>query len=203
MKTLLIELMNWFQQTGYRKASYDRLLSYLPSATDYNQLNDLVNNYEDYLRPAKLKGGYPGLALLEHVYPNRVLTEQGTPAPEPLTYAPPVPAPLLDPIEPVIDYTRPLTAPMVRPTTIEAEIQDEYYRNLGSALKTPDGPAANVTLCVLVLKNGFVIVGKSACVSRANFDEEIGKHLAREDAIKQLWPFMGFRLADTLTSEHG
>jgi hypothetical protein len=84
----------------------------------------------------------------------------------------------------------------VTPNAVEREIVNEYYRNLGSALKVPDGPAGNVTLCVLILRNGFVIIGKSACVDSRNFNEELGQQLAREDAIKQVWPFLGFRMAD-------
>lgn len=212
MKTLLIELMNWFQQTGYRKASFDRLLGILPSATDYNQLNELVNTYDEYLRPAKLKGGYPGLALLEDAYPYRILQNEGDvvaavekpllDVPTPVTgWAPPIPCPTTAgqvlTQSPCIQDAPVRTAPTVTPAAIAAEIVSEHYRNLGSALKQPDtSPTNNVTLCVLVLRNGFVMVGKSACVNAENFNEEMGKQLAREDAIRQIWPLLGFRMAD-------
>lgn len=205
MKTLLIELMNWFQLTGYRKASFDRLLGILESAKDYNQMNDLLNEYPHYFRSATLKGGFPGIALLENVYPYRVLQNEGATTvvanAEPLLVMPTIPAPAIPfPTQPsdydvVVDLAPP-AAPMVQPTAMDAEIQSEHYRNLGSALKLPDSPAGNVTLCVLILKNGFVIVGKSACVNSANFNEETGKRLAREDAIKQITPFLGWRMAD-------
>jgi hypothetical protein len=106
----------------------------------------------------------------------------------------PAPAPTFVPdITPV--------APTVTENAVEAEIVNEYYRNLGSALKVPNGPVGNVTLCVLELRNGFVIIGKSACVNAANFNADTGQRLAREDAVKQVWPFLGFRLADTRMSE--
>lgn len=35
-------------------------------------------------------------------------------------------------------------------------------------------------------------------VSEHYFDAEIGKRIARENAIEQLWPLLGFRLADKL-----
>lgn len=55
-----------------------------------------------------------------------------------------------------------------------------------------------LTFCVLVLRNGFTVVGKSACVSAENFDAELGRKIAREDAINQLWPLMGYALADRI-----
>jgi hypothetical protein len=64
-------------------------------------------------------------------------------------------------------------------------------------VKAPEGSSLyNVTLCILELRNGFVIIGKSACVDSRNFDEDLGRQLAREDAVKQVWPYLGFRLAD-------
>jgi hypothetical protein len=49
-------------------------------------------------------------------------------------------------------------------------------------------------VCVLILRNGFTVVGTSACASPANFNEEIGRRLARERAIDQVWPLMGYDL---------
>lgn len=59
-------------------------------------------------------------------------------------------------------------------------------------------PLDLLTICILVLRNGFVVIGKSAPASPENFDEEKGKTFAREDAIRQLWPLMGFSLRDRL-----
>jgi len=55
-----------------------------------------------------------------------------------------------------------------------------------------------LSLCILVLKNGYTIVGKSAPASAENFNAELGKRLAYEDAIRQIWPLMGFALRDRL-----
>lgn len=107
------------------------------------------------------------------------------------------------------------TAPRVTPADLEAEIHSEHYftgeegvlgaykangdRYIGSM---PDNFSAKtlplLTLCVLVLKNGIKLVGESACISAENFDAEIGRRLAREDALRKLWPLLGFRLADRL-----
>jgi hypothetical protein len=48
------------------------------------------------------------------------------------------------------------------------------------------------------LKNGFTILGRSACVDPANFDIEIGRHYARKDAEKQLWQLEGYLLQNAL-----
>lgn len=48
------------------------------------------------------------------------------------------------------------------------------------------------TACVLTLGNGFEIVGTSACVDVNDFDEEIGRHYAKVEAIKKLDELAGF-----------
>jgi hypothetical protein len=55
-----------------------------------------------------------------------------------------------------------------------------------------------LSLCLLVMRNGFTVVGKSAPASPENFDAELGCKLAYEDCIRQLWPLMGFALRDKL-----
>ncbi len=57
-----------------------------------------------------------------------------------------------------------------------------------------------LSLCILVMSNGFTVVGTSAPASPANFDAEFGKKLAYEDCIRQLWPLMGFSLRDRLAA---
>ena len=50
------------------------------------------------------------------------------------------------------------------------------------------------TICVLTLINDFEVVGSSACVDRANFDEKIGKEYAFEKAFEKLWELEGYSL---------
>ena len=52
-----------------------------------------------------------------------------------------------------------------------------------------------LTFCVLVLRNGFTVTGESACVSPENFDAQIGRDIARKNAVEKMWPLMGFKLA--------
>lgn len=55
-----------------------------------------------------------------------------------------------------------------------------------------------LTICILVLRNGFTIIGKSAPADAANFNPELGLKFAREDAIRQAWPLMGYVLREKL-----
>lgn len=55
-----------------------------------------------------------------------------------------------------------------------------------------------LTICVVVLQNGYTIIGHSACASKENFDEDIGRRLAKEDCIRQMWPLMGYNLRQAL-----
>lgn len=56
-----------------------------------------------------------------------------------------------------------------------------------------------LSICILVMKNGFTVIGKSAPASPENFNAELGRKLAYEDAIRQLWPLMGFALRQKLS----
>lgn len=53
-----------------------------------------------------------------------------------------------------------------------------------------------LTICVIVLKNGFTFVGTSCFVDTEAFDAEVGKKIARERAVEQVWAFPGFRARD-------
>ena len=106
--------------------------------------------------------------------------------------------------------------PRVTPADIEANIVSEHYftaadgRAGALAAETYVGrekPEANeadliplklLTFCVLVLKNGFTVTGESACASPENFNAEIGRKIARENAVNKIWPLLGFALRQRL-----
>ena len=104
-----------------------------------------------------------------------------------------------------------LTAPRVTPADIEKAIASEFYFTaaegvLGeSQLGTrPTGRAESLnrlTFCVLVLDNGFTVTGESACASPENFDAELGRKIARQNAVAKIWPLLGFRLRDKLLAQ--
>lgn len=100
-----------------------------------------------------------------------------------------------------------LTAPRVMPADIEANIVDECYFNAAHAIAYNDGgptvvppaPTALVTICVLVLRNGHRIVGvNEGPVSADNFDAELGRKVARQKAIDQVWPLLGYLFREQL-----
>lgn len=101
-----------------------------------------------------------------------------------------------------------LTAPRVTPADIEAEIVAEFtfVAKTGAQYGAIYGDAKQLarleelTFCVLVLRNGFTVTGESACVSPENFDAEIGRMIARQNAVEKIWPLLGFRLRDQLAS---
>ena len=105
-------------------------------------------------------------------------------------------------------------APRVTIDQIEDEIVDEYYftaeegvegsyRAAGKA-RCPAFELKLLTFCVLVLRNGYVVTGESACASPENFDAELGRKIARQNACAKIWPLLGFRLRDRLhtAAEH-
>jgi hypothetical protein len=96
-----------------------------------------------------------------------------------------------------------LTAPRVTPADIEANIASEHYFTAADALAGTfhegiSQPLYLLTFCVLVLRNGFTVTGESACASPENFDAEIGRKIARQNAIEKMWPLMGFNLKQKL-----
>jgi hypothetical protein len=59
---------------------------------------------------------------------------------------------------------------------------------------------STLSICILVMRNGFTVIGKAAPASPQNFNRELGKQYAYEDAVRQLWPLMGYALRDRLAA---
>lgn len=57
----------------------------------------------------------------------------------------------------------------------------------------------HMTICVLMTENGYAIVGKSAPADADNYNEELGRKFAREDAIRQMWPLEAYLLRERLS----
>lgn len=103
------------------------------------------------------------------------------------------------------------TAPRVTPADIEANIASEHYFTAGDGFAgaasltieqggtiSPPEQLDLLTFCVLILRNGFTVTGESACASPENFDAEIGRKVARQNAVGKVWPLMGYVLKDKL-----
>jgi sRNA-binding carbon storage regulator CsrA len=82
-----------------------------------------------------------------------------------------------------------LTAPRITPGAIDAQIVGEAYHIFSGT---------TVTVCCLKLKNGFTTVGESACASVENFNEEIGRKLAKENARNKIWQLEGYLLRERI-----
>lgn len=106
------------------------------------------------------------------------------------------------------------TAPRVTPQYIESIITSEHYFTAAQGdhqakeddllinpepyvEATPDSLHL-LTFCVLMLKNGFTVTGESACASPENFDAEIGRKIARQNAVNKIWLLEGYLLKQSL-----
>lgn len=102
----------------------------------------------------------------------------------------PVVDPGPDPIEQEIQ-AKADKAPRVTPDEVQREIAHETYTVL---------PSGRVTICELTLRNGFTVRGESAVVFIDNFNAEIGCKIARQNAEKEVYQLLGFRLRDRLSA---
>lgn len=85
-----------------------------------------------------------------------------------------------------------LNAPRLTPADIDSKILGaDYHRFNGTT----------VTICCLYLANGFTVTGESACASPENFDEEIGRKIARDNAREKIWQLEGYLLRQRLHDE--
>lgn len=78
----------------------------------------------------------------------------------------------------------PLTVTMEH---LESAIVDEQYLTTGV-----------MTICVLTLKNGFLVTGESACASPEKYNEKLGREYARRAAVQHIWPLEGYLLKQRL-----
>lgn len=81
-----------------------------------------------------------------------------------------------------------LTAPRVTVEQIEDCIESEEYHIFGGIL----------TVCCLWLTNGFMVTGESACASPENFNLDLGKKIARDNAKQKIWALEGYLLKQCL-----
>ena len=112
------------------------------------------------------------------------------------------------------------TAARVTPADIEANIVSEHYFTAGDGYAgalsiseefaekqdaerviNPPEQLDLLTFCVLVLRNGFIVTGESACASPENFDADIGRKVARQNAVQKIWPLMGYELRSKLAAQ--
>jgi hypothetical protein len=87
--------------------------------------------------------------------------------------------------------TKGLNAPRLTTALIDAQIVGEAYHVF---------PGTTMTVCALTLRNGFVTIGESAAASPENFDEAIGRRIARDNARNKIWALEGYLLRSKLAA---
>jgi hypothetical protein len=85
-----------------------------------------------------------------------------------------------------------LNAPRLTPELIDAAIVGEDYHVF---------PDTTLTVCCLTLQNGFTVTGESAAASPENFDREVGKKVARDNARNKIWQLEGYLLKEKLYTQ--
>ena len=85
-----------------------------------------------------------------------------------------------------------LTAPRVTPERLEEVIVSEQYHVF---------PNTTFTACLLTLKNGYTVLGESACASPENFNAELGRKIARDNAKNKIWALEGYLLRQKLSEQ--
>ncbi len=84
-----------------------------------------------------------------------------------------------------------LNAPRLTPEKIDATIVDEAYYVF---------PGTTLTVCCLTLRNGYTVVGESAAASPSNFDQALGRKIARQHARAKIWALEGYALREKLVA---
>lgn len=75
---------------------------------------------------------------------------------------------------------------------LESLVERIYYHRV---------PGTTVTICAITLKNGFTVVGDSACIDPENFDHSIGEQVAYNNAFEKIWQLEGYRIKSQLAEK--
>lgn len=83
-----------------------------------------------------------------------------------------------------------LAAPRVTPDRLEEVIVSEQYHVFQNS---------TFTACLLTLQNGYTVLGESACASPENFNADLGRKIARDNAKNKIWALEGYLLRQELS----
>lgn len=93
-------------------------------------------------------------------------------------------------------------------------VASEHYFVVGDALQQENtihvcdggwylGATQLTVICILQLKNGYVVVGVSTCTDFESFDSGIARKIAYDDALKQVWELLEYEHRSKLKLEEG
>lgn len=85
-----------------------------------------------------------------------------------------------------------LTGPRITQDHVDSKITGEMYHIF---------PGTEVTVCCLRLRNGYTVTGTSACASPENFDEALGRRIARDKAAQKIWELEAYLLKERTYEE--
>lgn len=80
-----------------------------------------------------------------------------------------------------------MTAPTVTMQDVLDSIKEEVYFHDGL-----------LTICRLTMQNGTKVTGESACASPERYNKEEGETYAKQKALEEIWPRLGYMLKDKL-----
>ena len=87
--------------------------------------------------------------------------------------------------ENMIDMQEEAIPNRVTVSDMQAKVKSSTYTRL---------PDSTTTVCQITLENGYTLIGTSACVDPANFNQALGEKYAYEKAFNQLWDLEGYLL---------
>jgi len=88
-------------------------------------------------------------------------------------------------------------------TTSAARQEVDAASSIGNAIHAIGSAFDTVTICLMVLQNGTKIIGVNhGPVDPSGFSADDGRAYARQDAIRQIWPLLGFELRNKLIDAH-
>lgn len=98
----------------------------------------------------------------------------------------------------------------VSKASIEAKIRGAYFINAGAAVQASDQGYNErdleelklVTICIIILENGFKVEGTSACVDPSRYNEAIGRKEAYDNAFEKIWEKEGYLLKQKMFEEN-
>lgn len=91
--------------------------------------------------------------------------------------------------------------------SIEARIAGVVYINAGDAARAEYGDSLSddvlnnlglVTICMIILDNGFKAEGVNACIDPTRYNKETGEQYAYENAFEKLWQLEGYLLREKM-----
>lgn len=72
------------------------------------------------------------------------------------------------------------------------KITKEYIESRIKEVKYYHLPDSTHTACYIIIDNGFIVTGESACISADFYDPELGRNISYDKAFNKLWELFGF-----------